>query len=81
MEYASVSDEAITFLILDSNWDAWTAIGLAAKSNEKVPMKNCGQAQKYLIIKPEEVTPVIGKENQNIVTIMILFCMIEKNLV
>jgi hypothetical protein len=47
MEYASVSDEAITFLILENNWDAWTAIGLAAKNNEKVPMKNCGQAQKY----------------------------------
>jgi hypothetical protein len=47
MDYASVSDEAMTFLILENNWDAWTAIGLAARSNEKVPIKNCGQTQKY----------------------------------
>jgi hypothetical protein len=47
MDYASVSDEAMTFLILENNWDAWSAIGLAAKSNEKIPMKNCGQTQKY----------------------------------
>jgi hypothetical protein len=48
MDYASVSDEAMHFLILENNWDVWIAIGLAAISNEKIPMKNCGQTQKYV---------------------------------
>ena len=47
MDYCSVSDEAITFLILENNWEIWTAMGEAAKINQLMPLKECGITQKY----------------------------------
>ncbi len=47
MDYCTVSDEAITFLILDNNWDSWAAMGEAASNNLSMPLKECGIPQKY----------------------------------
>jgi hypothetical protein len=47
-DYCSVSDEAITFLILENNWDAWVAIGESERDLElRVPLKATGISQKF----------------------------------
>ena len=47
-EYCNVSDEAMTFLILENNWDAWAEIGDAMKDDqEKKVLKTCVTKQKF----------------------------------
>jgi hypothetical protein len=45
--FCSVSDEAMTFLILENNWDVWSEIGAAQSGTEKKPMKLCEAKQKF----------------------------------
>ena len=54
MEFVSVSDEAMTFLILANNWDVWTemAIDLAGQpdNNKKCKtVEECVSKQRYHI--------------------------------
>lgn len=45
--FCSVSDEAVTFLILENNWDVWCEIGAEQSGTEKKPMKLCAAKQKF----------------------------------
>lgn len=45
--FCSVSDEAMTFLILSNNWDAWIEIAEADAKGEKLRLMACTKQQKY----------------------------------
>jgi hypothetical protein len=45
--FCSVSDEAMTFLILDNNWDAWIEMAEADAKGEKLRLMACTKQQKY----------------------------------
>ena len=46
-EYCTISDEAMTFLILENNWDVWSEIAAAGNNNERKPIKSCIMKQKF----------------------------------
>jgi hypothetical protein len=46
-EYCTISDEAMTFLILENNWDVWSEIAIAGSNNEQKPIKSCVMKQKF----------------------------------
>ena len=47
-DYCSVSDEAITFLILENNWEAWMVIGEMERDKEiYVPLRATGITQTF----------------------------------
>ncbi len=47
-DYCSVSDEAITFLILENNWEAWVMIGESEREDKvHLPLRATGKIQKF----------------------------------
>jgi hypothetical protein len=45
--FCTVSDEAMTFLILENNWDVWSEIGASEIRTERKPIKSCNTKQKF----------------------------------